>query len=217
MRNSIVVWGRDNSVNVQKVLWALEELGLDYTRKDVGGKFGKLDTPEYGAMNPNRLVPVLCDGELVMWESHAIVRYLAATYGAGTLWPEDTVERAIVDQWTDWTATTFQPAWIDLFWAYVRTPPSKQDAALVKKLFKDSVDAFGHLNDRLAKVPYLAGSTLTYADIVAGSALYRWVNMDLDRPAMPHVEAWHQRLLQRPAFVKGTCISYEDLVGREQA
>src|SRR5690349_16958947 len=124
---TITVWGRLDSVNVQKVVWALGELGLAYEHVPAGGKFGGLDAPAYRAMNPNGKVPTLRDGELVVWESHAIVRYLAATYGAGTLWPADPKARAITDQWTDWTATTFQPAWIEVFWKFVRTPKVEHD------------------------------------------------------------------------------------------
>nr|WP_295885848.1 glutathione S-transferase [uncultured Devosia sp.] len=123
MSLELTLWGRASSANVQKVLWALGELGLAYEHRLVGGPHGGLDDPHYRAMNPNGLVPTLQDGDLVLWESHAILRYLAATYGADMLWRDDVRERAIVDQWTDWTATTFQPAWISVFWLFVRTPP----------------------------------------------------------------------------------------------
>lgn len=214
---TITLWGRETSANVQKTLWTLAELGVPYTRIDVGGKFGGLDSPEYGAMNPNRLVPVLQDGDLTLWESHAIIRYLAATYGVGTLWPEAPVERALVDQWTDWTTSTFQPAWVGLFWTFVRTPASKRDPAIIADHLKATIKAFRVLDDRLAEVPFLAGENLTYADIAAGAALYRWTTMEIERPELPNVEAWHERLLERPAFVKGVCISYADLVARETA
>lgn len=215
MTETITLWGRKSSANVQKALWVLEELSVPYTRIDLGGKFGGLDTPRFGAMNPNRLVPVLQDGELILWESHAIVRYVAATYGAGTLWPEDAAKRAIVDQWMDWVATTFQPAWIDLFWTTVRTPLSKRNPELIKNHLDVTIAAFRILDTRLADVPFLAGDNLSGADIVAGAALFRWTTMEIERPALPNVEAWHKRLMERPAFVKGVCISYEDLVARE--
>ena len=123
---AITLWGRISSANVQKVRWALAELGLAYEHIPVGGKYGGNREPAYLALNPNGLVPTLRDGDLVLWESHAILRYLAATYGAGSLWPESPSARAIVDQWTDWTATTFQPAWIGAFWQVVRTPNEQQ-------------------------------------------------------------------------------------------
>ena len=203
-----ILWGRNTSGNVQKVIWALEELGLSYTRKDVGGAFGGLDTPEYGAMNPNRKIPVLQDGDLTLWESSAIVRYLTAEYGAGTLWPEDPAERAIVDQWADWANTTFQPAWIEVFVQMVRVAPSKRDMDLVKAKNDEANACFRMLDARLGAVPYLAGETLSYADILCGVALYRWSELDVTRIAMPNVDAWHARLKERPAFRTGVEIDF---------
>lgn len=214
MGEGITLWGRTSSANVQKVLWALGELGLDHRRIDLGGRFGGLDAPEYRAMNPNGLVPTLRDGALVLWESHAIVRYLAARYGAGTLWPETPAARAVADQWTDWTATTFQPAWISLFWLAVRTPETQRDSAAVAAALERTVAAFRILDRRLGEAPFLGGEGLTYADIVAGAALHRWATMAIDRPPLPGVEAWHARLQARPAFVSAVCVSYAELVGR---
>lgn len=210
----VIVWGRASSANVQKVVWALEEMGTPYERKDLGGRFGGLDTPQFGAMNPNRLVPVLQHGEFVLWESHAIVRYLAAIFGAGTLWPTDPQARGIVDQWTDWTASTFQPAWLGVFWLTVRTPPDKHDQAAIADAIDKTVSAFRIMERQLETSPYLAGDHLTYADIVAGASLYRWFTMDIERPSLPAVEAWHQRMLARPAFEKAVCVSYEELRAR---
>ncbi len=203
-----ILWGRNTSANVQKVIWALEELGLSYTRKDVGGAFGGLDTPEYGAMNPNRKIPVLQDGDLTVWESSAIVRYLAARYGAGTLWPVDATERAIADQWADWANTTFQPAWIEVFVQLVRVAPSKRDMSLITAQNNAANACFAMLDTRLGAAPYLAGETLTYADIMCGVALYRWSVLDVARIAMPNVDAWHQRLQQRSAFRTGVEIDF---------
>ena len=203
-----ILWGRNTSANVQKAIWALEELGLSYIRKDVGGTFGGLDTPEYGAMNPNRKIPVLQDGDLTVWESSAIVRYLAAQYGAGTLWPEDPVERAVVDQWADWANTTFQPAWIEVFVQLVRVAPSKRDIGLAKAKNDEANVCFGMLDARLGAVPYLAGETFSYADILCGVALYRWSVLDIERIAMPNVDAWHARLKERAAFRTGVEIDF---------
>ena len=211
---SIKLWGRLNSANVQKAVWALEELALPYEHIPAGGSFGGLDTPEYRAMNPNGLVPVLRDGDLTLWESHAIVRYLSAQYGSGLLYPTDPVERALADQWTDWTATTFQPAWIAVFWDLVRTPKAQQDAAKIERGIVATVRCLSMMDQRLEVVPYLGGAEFTYADIVAGAAMYRWTTMPIDRPALPNVEAWHQRLLERPAFREAVCVPYDELVGR---
>jgi glutathione S-transferase len=210
----LTLWGRTSSANVQKVLWALGELGLAYEHRLVGGPHGGLDEPHYRAMNPNGLVPTLQDGDLVLWESHAILRYLAATYGADMLWRQDVRERAIVDQWTDWTATTFQPAWIAVFWLFVRTPPEQQDRKAIAAAYAKAVSAFRILDAHLAERDYLAGNSLSYADIAAGVALYRWFTMQLDRPAMPGVENWYRRLELRPAFRQAVMVDYAELVGR---
>jgi glutathione S-transferase len=211
---SLTLWGRPNSNNVQKTLWALDELGLAYEHVALGGSFGGLDDPHYLAMNPNGRVPTLRDGELVVWESHAILRYLAATYGAGELWPVDPKARAVADQWTDWTATTFQPAWIDLFWRVVRTPTAQQDAAAIERVLAATNAALAILDERLAVSPYLGGNLFTYADIAAGVALYRLCTMPISRPELSNFEAWYGRLQQRRAFRERVCISYAELAGR---
>lgn len=210
----ITLWGRASSANVQKAVWTLEEIGQPYERIDAGGKYGGLDTPEFAAMNPNRRIPVLRDGNLTLWESHAIVRYLAARYAPGLLWPEDPVARAAVDQWTDWTATTFQPAWIGLFWLAVRTPEAKRDPAQVEKALSATAAAFRILDEQLASSAYIAGDRFTFADIVAGVSLYRWATMEIERPSLPNVDVWHGHLMDRPAFVKSVCVSYAELVAR---
>ena len=208
------LWGRASSANVQKALWALDELGLDFEHILAGGAHGGLDTPEYLALNPNGRVPTLRDAGLVLWESHAILRYLAARYGQQSLWRGDPVERAIVDQWTDWTATTFQPAWLTLFWQKVRTPAALHDAKAIAESHARTISALRILDSTLIDRDYLAGDALSYADIAAGVALYRWFTMDIDRPAMPGVENWYRRLQLRPGFCKAVMVSYAELVGR---
>lgn len=210
----ITLWGRLSSCNVQKVAWTLGELELPFTHVPVGGRYGGTDTPEYLGMNPNGLVPTLRDGGLTMWESHAIVRYLSAEYGSGLLFPMEARDRAMVDQWTDWTATTFQPAWISLFWLKVRTPTTQQDVASIAKALAATVRCFEMLDTRLGQAPYLGGTQLTYADIVAGTSLFRWSTMEIERPHLPNVEAWHDRLNERAAFRKAVNVSYEELMGR---
>lgn len=210
----ITLWGRLSSCNVQKVVWALEELELPYDHHPLGGAFKGNDTPEYLDLNPNGLVPTLRDGDLVIWESHAILRYLSAEYGSGLLFPMEARDRAAADQWTDWTATTFQPAWIGLFWAAVRTPATEQDAAAIDRAMAASLKCFSILEARFGEVPYLGGEDFTYADIAAGVAMYRWSTMPIERPVLPNVEAWHQRLGERAAFRKAVNLSYEELIGR---
>ena len=214
MSPDLTLWGRASSANVQKTLWALEELGLPYAHRLVGGVHGGLDDPGFRAMNPNGLVPVLQDGELAVWESHATLRYLAAAYGENTLWPVDPRERAMADQWTDWTATTLQPGWIAVFWLFVRTPPEQRDDKAIGAALARTIAALRIVDANLAERDYLAGDRLSYADIAAGVALYRWFTMEIDRPAMPGVENWYLRLQERPAFRKTVMVSYTDLVGR---
>jgi glutathione S-transferase len=211
---AITLWGRISSANVQKVRWALAELGLAYEHIPMGGKHGGNREPAYLALNPNGLVPTLRDGDLVLWESHAILRYLAATYGPGSLWPESPSVRAIADQWTDWTATTFQPAWIAAFWQVVRTPVEQHNAAAIAKSLADTGTCLRIMQGRLARTPYLGGEQLTYADLAAGVAMFRWTTMPVERPALPAVEAWHRRLRDRAAFRDAVEVDYAELVGR---
>ena len=214
MTSGLILWGRKSSANLQKTLWALEELGLTYEHRLVGGSHGGLDDPAYRALNPNGLVPTLQDGDLTVWESHATVRYLAGAHGRDSLWRDDPRQRAKVDQWTDWTATTFQPAWLGLFWLSVRTPVEQQDARAIAKAYGKTIAALRLMEKELAGHDYLADDRLSYADIVAGVALYRWFTMAVDRPAMPNVEAWYRRLGERKAYRRTVVVSYAELVGR---
>ena len=205
----ITLYGRKTSVNVQKAVWALEELRVPYSQVELGLNFGGLDTPDYLAMNPNGLVPTLKDGDLTLWESHAIIRYLSATYGAGNLWPESPKARAPADQWTDWTAMRFQPAWTAVFVLAARTKPEFREASALAKAVAAANACFRIMDTQLRKTPYLTGERLTYGDIAAGSSLYRWYTMEIAREPMQGVDAWYERLMARPAFVKGVCVSYD--------
>jgi glutathione S-transferase len=209
--SDIKVFGRLTSANVQKVIWVLEELELPYDRENRGGRYGGLSDPAYLAMNPNGLVPVLRDGTLVLWESHAIMRYLSAEYADGLLFPGSPRERAVVDQWTDWTATRFQPAWIGVFWAVYRTRPERRVPAEITKWRDEAARCFAILDQRLSRVPYLGGDTLTYADIVSGIALYRWTTMGTEEALPGGVAAWHARLRERPAFRKAVEVDFSEL------
>jgi len=194
------IWGRTNSINVQKVLWCCAELGLEYERVDAGMAFGVNDTPEYKAMNPNGLVPTIDDDGFILWESHAIVRYLARKHGTGTLWPNDARAAADADRWMEWYSTTL---WLNLrpiFHNLVRTPVEKRNMGEVEEARKRLAANFGILDKHLAGRDYLAGQSFTVADIPMGVASYRWFNLPLERPAMANVERWYQRLCARPAF-----------------
>ncbi|HVY50033.1 MAG TPA: glutathione S-transferase family protein [Devosia sp.] len=211
---AITLWGRATSANVQKVRWALAELGLDYEHIPLGGRFGGNRTPDYLAMNPNGLVPTLRDGSLVLWESHAIVRYLTAQYGAGELWPIDPRARAESDRWTDWTATTFQPAWIEVFWGFYRTPPAERDLGRLAERIGSTERCFSILDRQLGRTRFLAGDRLTYADIVAGVAMFRWTTMGIESALQPNVQRWHEALRGRPGYREAVEVDYSELAGR---
>jgi glutathione S-transferase len=211
---AITLWGRESSANVQKVRWALGEIGLAYEHIPLGGKYGGTSDAAYLAMNPNGLVPTLRDNGLVIWESHAILRYLAATYSVGGLWPESPSARSLVDQWTDWTATSFQPAWIGAFWLIVRTPSAQHDPAAIAKSLAATERCLSIMEKRLTDAPYLGGDQLTYADLAAGVAMYRRSTMEVARVRHPAVDAWHQRLRERAPFRQAVEVDYSELVGR---
>jgi glutathione S-transferase len=194
------IWGRKNSVNVQKVLWCCGELGLAFERIDAGLQFGVNDTPEYKAMNPNGLVPTIDDNGFVLWESHAIVRYLARRHGRGTLWPEDDRAAADADRWMEWYSTTL---WLNLrpiFHGLVRTPPEKRNLAEIEESRKRLAANFLIVDDRLGRRDYVAGNKLTIGDIPMGVAAHRWFNLPIERPALSNLAHWYRRLCQRPAF-----------------
>ncbi len=188
-----------SSINVQKVVFAAEDLGLAYERKEAGGQFGVVDTPEYRAMNPNGLVPVLDDDGLVLWESNAIVRYLAARYGQDTLWLQEPAQRALCDRWMDWQTTALNPAFGPAFVNLVRTPPEKRDAAAVEASRAKAEIFLGILDRQLEGRPYIEAGRLTIADIAVGPAVHRWLNMPVARQGRPNVERWYASLYARPA------------------
>jgi glutathione S-transferase len=194
------VWGRPNSVNVQKVTWALAELGLEHERVDAGGAFGGLDAPAYIAMNPNRLIPVLEDGATAIWESNAIVRYLAARYGAGRLWPEDPAKRAEADRWMDWQLTTVQPAMGPVFMGLVRTPPERRDMTAIRESALRLGEAMRILDGHLAHRRFVAGDDLTMGDIPVGATCWRFYNLAIDRPELPSLARWHGELQAREPY-----------------
>lgn len=194
------IWGRNNSVNVQKVLWCCEELGLKYERIDAGGQFGVVNTPQYRALNPNGLVPTLEDGPFVLWESNVIVRYLAAKHGAGKLWPEDLKIRAEADKWMDWQGTTFWPAFRPLFWNLVRTPVDQRDEKAMEESRLRTAEVLGYLDAHLKNRGYVAGDDLTMGDIPMGCAVWRWYGLKIEGPELPSLQRWFDNLRQRPAY-----------------
>jgi glutathione S-transferase len=194
------IWGRKNSINVQKVLWACGELALPIDRIDAGMAFGVNNTPEYKAMNPNGLVPLMNDGGFLLWESHAIVRYLARKHGMGTLCPADAQTAADADRWMEWFSTTL---WLNLkpvFWNLVRTPPEKRDMPLVESSLKSLTANFQTVDAWLANRDYMAGAAFSMGDIPLGVSAFRWYNMDITRPVLKNLDTWYARLCERPAF-----------------
>ena len=210
----ITLYGRRSSCNVQKAMWVLRELDVAYQHVELGGDFGGLDTPEFLALNPHGRVPVLRDDEVAIAESDAIVRYVAARYGEGVLWSADAAARAVVDQWLAWAAASLQPPWIELFWRSVRTPTEKQNLELIGRLTAASIAQFQALDAQLGKHAYITGEAFSLADIPAGMTLYRWFEMEIDRPAMPNVERWYVTLQERPAYRESICIPFPELVGK---
>lgn len=194
------IWGNADSVNVQKVLWCCEELGLAYQRIDAGRHFGVVDTPAFRKLNPNGLVPTLEDGGVVVWESNTIVRYLAALHGAGTLWPPDPAARADADRWLDWSSETLWPALRPLFRAFMRTPPERRDAVQVEADRQALIPALKILDGHLAARAYAGGDRFTMGDIALGCAVWRWFALPIERVPLPAVERWFERLAERPAF-----------------
>jgi glutathione S-transferase len=187
------IWGRNNSINVQKVLWTCGELGLPFERIDAGMAFGVNNTPEYKAMNPNGLVPLID-------ESHAIVRYLARRHGTGRIWPTEPRNAADADRWMEWYSTTLWLNLRPLFLNLVRTAPEKRNMVLVESSRTQLAANFAIVDAELATHEYVSADAFSVADIPMGIAAYRWYNMEIERPALAHLDAWYQRLCSRPAF-----------------
>jgi glutathione S-transferase len=198
----LTLWGRTNSINVQKVMWCIEELGLAYRRVDAGREFGIVDTPDYRRMNPNGLVPTIEDDGFVLWESNAIVRYLAAKHGAGTLWPDDPRMRADADRWMDWQATAFTPAQGPAFHGLVRTVPDKRDHAAIAQSIAKAEPFAALLDAHLGEHRFVAGDAFTVGDIAVGAAVHRWLNLPAARAKRPDMERYHAMLRERPAAAK---------------
>jgi glutathione S-transferase len=196
----LTVWGRINSINVQKVLWTLAELGVPHRQIDAGMKFGVNDTAEYRAMNPTGLVPTIDDDGYVLWESNAIVRYLAAKHAPGTLYPEDLAARFSAERWMDWQATTFNNAISPLFVGLIRTPPEKRDPAALDQAREKCEACLALLDARLADRPFLNGDQFTMADIPAAASVNRWYLLPVDRAPRPNAERWLAALAARPGF-----------------
>ena len=196
------IWGRATSSNVQKVLWCCAELDLEFERVDVGGPFGGNRDPEYLAMNPNGLVPTVKDGDLVMWESNTICRYLAATRNGEHLYPRDPAARTQVERWMDWQLAVIAPPMGQLLFGLVRSTPETRDPAAIEAARRRAAAAWTIVDDEIKDRPYLAGNHLSLAEIVLGTLIYRWFAFPIERPELPNLRAWYDRMHQRAGFKK---------------
>lgn len=204
------VWGRVNSVNVKKVLWMLDEVGVPYERADAGMEHGVVDTPDYRTMNPNGRVPTIEDGGFVLWESNSILRYLAMKHGSA-LYSADPAARASADRWMDWQLSTLSGAERGLFWGLVRTPPDKRDMASVMASAKAAGACWAMLDAHIAKHggPYIDGAAMTIADIVLGCYARRWFGEEVRVEGMPHfpaLAAWYAKVGERPGFQRWVAV-----------
>jgi len=206
----ITLWGRRNSINVQKVLWTLDEVGAPFEQIDAGG----LDDPSFRAMNPHGRVPVLRDGEAAIWESNAIVRYLCAAYAPDRLCPSPPLERARAESWMDWSLATLQPAIMGLFWGYHRTPAPQRDAARNREFEAQAAAAVAALDRWLEQRRFVAGNAFSMADVPAGTLMHRYFGMGVSHPETPHLDAWRRRLAERNAYRTHVMRPFDELFGR---
>jgi glutathione S-transferase len=195
------VWGRNTSSNVQKVVWALAEMAIPFERIDVGGAFGKTTEPFYLAMNPNSLVPTLEEDDgFTLWESNAIVRYLAAKHSARVLEPADLKVRARAQMWMDWQLSVMAPAITPAFWQLIRTPADKRDPSVIAASKEKTIAAAKIMDEQLGRTPFLAGDAFSYGDIPLGIMIYRYVQLIPERPATANLDRWYGAISSRAAF-----------------
>ncbi|TNC16090.1 glutathione S-transferase family protein [Methylobacterium terricola] len=213
----LTVWGRKTSSNVQALMWCIGELGLPYERHDAGHIYGGTDTPAFLAMNPNGTVPVLRDGGgEPLWETGALLRYLAGRYGAAPFWPTDSVVRARIDQWAEWSKINVTLGFtVPIFWQVVRTPPSRQDPTAIRHAVTKLDNLLSIAEAQLSRKTYLAGDEFTLADIQFGHVLYRYFDIPIDRQDRPALRRYYDMLSKRPAFREHVMVSYEELRARE--
>ena len=216
-RTDLRVLGRADSSNVQAVMWGAAELGLSPAREDYGHRFGGTDTPDYRALNPHGLVPTLVDGDVVVWESCAILRYLGAAYGGDSpFWPADPAARAKVDMWAEWAKHSIAVAFTGpVFWQRVRTAAADRDAAEMVQSIARFEAALAVLGAQIGEGPWIHGVHLTLADIIAGHLLYRYFAIDIPRSPPAGIEAYYQRLAARPSFAEHVMVDYSALIHPE--
>jgi glutathione S-transferase len=200
-RKMIKIWGRNTSSNVQKVMWAVSEIGLPHERIDIAGPFGKNREPAYLAMNPNGLVPTLEEEDgFLLWESNSVVRYLAAKHRAAVLQPADLRGQANASKWMDWQLSVVGPAIFECFWGLIRTPPEKRNHAAIDASKKKTTEAMTILDAQLAKTAFVAGDAFSYGDIPVGIITYRFRQLVPDRPPLKNMERWYAAISARQPF-----------------
>lgn len=209
----LTVWGRKTSSNVQALMWAFGELGLPYQRHDIGHRYGGNNTPEFLAMNPNGTVPVLRDGDdEPLWETGAILRYLATRYAPDSFWPAEPAHRAQVDKWAEWAKINVTLGFTEpVFWRVVRTAPSKQDPVAITQAVAKLDRVLDIAERQLERQEFLAGDALALADIQFGHVLYRYFDIAIPRPPRPALQRYYDALTQRPAFAEHVMVSYDEL------
>ncbi len=211
----IKIYGRTTSFNVQKVMWLLEELSLEYRHIELGGRFGGLDTDEFARLNPMRKIPVLVDGQKSVWESHTILRFLVAECGDTNWYPASSYLRSQYERWMDWAHTLFQPAFMATFWGYYRKPEKKRDMAMVRYNLEKCQKCLAIIDQQLSGLKYLAGEKISLADITAGAILYRLTEQGLEISLPNHVERWYRDLKSRQGYRKWIMSDFTELKGRE--
>jgi len=199
---TLQIWGRANSVNVQKVLWCCRELAVPFERIDAGMQFGRNGDADYLAMNPNGRVPTLVEGDFSLWESNSIMRYLALTHGGdAALYPADAKTRAGMERWLDWTLSSLQPVERPLFWGLVRTPLAERDMVAMQQAADTAAVQWRIVDRQLEGRDYMEGERFSLADIAIGAYARRWLGVEgVSRPALPHLQRWFDTISARPAF-----------------
>ena len=194
------VWGRKNANQVIQVLWTLSELGINYKRYSIGTETGDLETEEYKSLNPNSKIPTIRDNGFVLWESHAVIRYLAKQYGLGSLYPDDPQKAALSDQWVTWSTDSFMGTFFPVFWQLVRTEETDRDYEKIAEMAKKSSEILEVLNAHLINNHFVAGDEFTFGDIPLGVLIHKYFVLDIERPSLTGIEAWYKKLSERPAF-----------------
>ena len=209
----LTIWGRADSSNVQALMWCVAELGLAHSRIDAGERFGGTDTPAFRTMNPNGTIPVLRDGNgPALWETGAILRYLANRYAPEGFWPQDPDQRAHVDRWAEWAKLNVVLGFtVPIFWRVVRTPAPRRNPEAIAKAVSALTPRLAIAEQQISRHGFLASDRLTLADIQFAHILYRYYSIDIERPDLPQIEAYYHRIMQRPAYRQHVAISYDAL------